>query len=429
MRKMKNSKIEWVGEIPENWEVKPIRALFVENNNKNVLGKETKALQFKFGEIVPKKNFNAADDEYVADTILKYNIVDKDMIVINGLNLNFDFVTKRVGLVKERGIITSAYMSFYIKDKKSVSPNYANYLLKSYDNCTAFHNMGGGVRKILTFEELKHNLFLLPPLTEQKEIAEYLDEKCGEIDALLADIKDEIETLEQYKRSVITESVTKGLNPSAPMKNSGIDYIGEVNEEWRITKLGYICQKLNRPIMNNAEALICSNKGKVVFRGDISLGLSSENDKMYQGVEKGDLCIHGMDTWHGAIAVAEMDGKITTVVHCCDSKENKRFIAYYLQMLAFKKVYKTISNGVRGNTSDFRSWDKAAAIYIALPRKEQQDIIANYLDEKCFEIENIISDKQTEIQTLESYKKSLIYEYVTGKKEVKINEKEKTIQT
>lgn len=205
---MKNSGIEWVGEIPEHWEVKPIRVLFIENNNKNILGKETKALQFKFGEIVPKNNFNAADDEYVADTILKYNIVDKDMIVINGLNLNFDFVTKRVGLVKERGIITSAYMSFYIKDKKSVSPYYANYLLKSYDNCTAFHNMGGGVRKILTFEELKHNLFLLPPISEQQEIAEYLDKKCAEIDAVISDKQTEIQTLESYKKSLIYEYVT-----------------------------------------------------------------------------------------------------------------------------------------------------------------------------------------------------------------------------
>ena len=418
MRQMKNSGIEWVGEIPAEWECKPIRALFLENNNKNYFGKETKALQFKFGKIVPKQNFNADDDEYVAETILKYNIVDKGMIVINGLNLNFDFVTKRVGLVRDRGIITSAYMSFSVKDLQTVMPEYACYLLKSYDNCAAFHNMGGGVRKILNFDELKHNLFVLPPLFVQRAIAEFLDKKCGEVDALIADIQQEIETLEQYKRSVITEAVTKGLDPSVPMIDSGIDYLGRINSEWRLTKLGYICQKLNRPVPEKAEALICSNKGKVVLREDVSVGLISENDRMYQGVKVGDLCIHGMDTWHGAIAVSSLNGKITTVVHCCDSREDKRFIAYYLQMLAFKKVYKAISNGVRGNTSDFRSWDKAGDIYIVLPNKETQQQIADYLDKKCKEIEGVIAEKQSQIETLESYKKSLIYEYVTGKKEV-----------
>lgn len=433
MRQMKDSKIEWVGEIPENWEVKPIRALFVENNNKNVLGKETKALQFKFGEIVPKKNFNAADDEYVADTILKYNIVDKDMIVINGLNLNFDFVTKRVGLVKERGIITSAYMSFYIKDDKSVSPYYANYLLKSYDNCTAFHNMGGGVRKILTFEELKHNLFLLPPLTEQKEIAEYLDEKCGEIDALLADIKDEIETLEQYKRSVITESVTKGLNPSAPMKNSGIEWVGEIPEHWEIHPLYYyFSERKRKNILGKETNLLSLSYGKVI-RKDIntSEGLLPENYNGYNIVEQGDIVLRltdlqndkrslrtGLIKERGILTSAYVT--IKPIKAICSS-----YFHYALHSYDIMKVFYNMGNGVRQGLN-YDELSKCALI--APPLSEQQEI-AEYLDKKCAEIDAVISDKQTEIQTLESYKKSLIYEYVTGKKEVKINEKEKTIQT
>lgn len=147
MREMKESGIEWIGDIPKSWDCKPIRALFYENRNKNVLGNESKALQFKFGTIVPKVNFDAEEDDYVAQTILKYNIVDYGTIMINGLNLNFDFVTKRVALVKERGVITSAYIAFEANDKKQIRPEYANYLLKSYDSCAAFHNMGGGVRK------------------------------------------------------------------------------------------------------------------------------------------------------------------------------------------------------------------------------------------------------------------------------------------
>lgn len=127
-----------------------------------------------------------------------------------------------------------------------------------------------------------------------------------------------------------------------------------------------------------------------------------------------------MDTWHGAIALSEYKGKITRVVHVCDSKHDKRFITYYLQQLAFNGVYKLISNGVRGNTSDFRSWDKVADIYIALPNHEEQISIADYLDVKCAEIDAIIAQKQEQLAILSDYKKSIIYEYVTGKKEVPV---------
>ena len=204
---MKDSGIPWVGEIPEEWKCLPIRALFVENKNKNKFGKETKALQFKYGKIVPKKNFDP-EENYVAETVLNYNIVDCGMIVLNGLNLNFDFVTKRIALVTEKGIITSAYMSFYPLDKNRVLSEYANYLLKSYEHCTAFHNMGGGVRKILNFDEFKRQYFILPPLDEQQEIADYLDNKCTEIEQIIADKKSQIETLDGYKKSLIYEYVT-----------------------------------------------------------------------------------------------------------------------------------------------------------------------------------------------------------------------------
>lgn len=435
MREMKDSKIEWVGEIPENWEVKPIRALFVENNNKNVLGKETKALQFKFGEIVPKKNFNAADDEYVADTILKYNIVDKDMIVINGLNLNFDFVTKRVGLVKERGIITSAYMSFYIKDDKSVSPYYANYLLKSYDNCTAFHNMGGGVRKILTFEELKHNLFLLPPLTEQKEIAEYLDEKCGEIDALLADIKDEIETLEQYKRSVITESVTKGLNPSAPMKNSGIEWLGDQPIHWEHFKGKYIFKQRNERGNQVKLQLLSPTQNYGVIPQTLYEELSGMsavklneniNLSILKTIHKGDFCI-SLRSFQGGFEYSQYEGVVSPAYQVF--YPTKKIFDGYYKYLFKEKSFIAVMNSYTLSLRDGKNiaFSDFGNTLIPYPPLSEQQEIAEYLDKKCAEIDAVISDKQTGIQTLESYKKSLIYEYVTGKKEVKINEEEKNI--
>ena len=201
------------------------------------------------------------------------------------------------------------------------------------------------------------------------------------------------------------------------MKDSGIEWIGKIPEHWKKTRLEYCCTKMDRTFSPKADALICSNKGEVVLRGENSIGLISDNDNMYQGVKPGDLLIHGMDTWHGAIGVSELEGKCTRVVHVCESLENKFFICYYLQSLAFKNVYKAISNGVRENTSDFRSWEKTGHIPIFLPPKQEQDKLANYINNSIKNIKKIITTKQQQLQTLADYKKSLIFEYVTGKKE------------
>ena len=222
MRAMKDSGIEWVGLVPQSWSVNPIRAEFQEVTEKNKLGLVKNALKFTYGNIVKKDNFDADDDNYVADTILNYTVVNPGTIMLNGLNLNFDFVSQRVALVKEHGIITSAYIAFAPNSNGRISSRFITYLLKAYDGCKAFHNMGGGVRKILNFSELKKQYIVYPTLVEQKHIADFLDAKCAEIDALTADIQTQIDTLEQYKRSIITETVTKGLNPDAEMKDSGI---------------------------------------------------------------------------------------------------------------------------------------------------------------------------------------------------------------
>lgn len=414
MRQMKDSEIEWVREIPKDWEVHPIYYFFAERKNKNKLGKERNLLSLSYGRVI-SKDINTREG-LLPENYNGYNIVEKDDIVLRLTDLQNDKRSLRTGYIKEHGILTSAYVT--LKPIRKIDSRFFHYVLHSYDTLKVFYNMGNGVRQGLNYDELSKCKLIAAPFSEQKIIANYLDKQCAEIDALIADIQAEIDTLEQYKRSVITEAVTKGLNPNAEMIDCDIDYLGKMNKSWTLTKLGYICTKLDRPVLKEAPPLICSNKGKVILRGDENIGLSTDNDNMFQGVKAGDLCIHGMDTWHGAIAVSDLEGKITNVVHCCDSNEDKRFIAYFLQMLAFKKVYKAISNGVRGNTSDFRSWDKASSIYIVIPSNSEQKKIADYIDEKCAQTEQIINEKQSQIDTLESYKKSVIFEYVTGKKEV-----------
>ena len=148
MRKMKASGIEWIGEIPEGWAVAPVRSCFDEVRTKNTDGHEQNALQFKSGNIISKTNFNANTDDYVADTITNYTVVLPDTVMINGLNLNYDFKSLRVALVKEKGVITSAYLAIF-PDREKIFPQYATYLFKGYETKMAFHNMGAGIRKTL----------------------------------------------------------------------------------------------------------------------------------------------------------------------------------------------------------------------------------------------------------------------------------------
>lgn len=418
MREMKDSGISWVGEIPKEWRCLPIRALFTENRNKNFLGRETKALQFKYGTIVPKKNFDP-EENYVAETILNYNIVDRGMIMLNGLNLNFDFVSKRIALVAERGIITSAYMSFYPTDTTIVLSEYANYLLKSYDNCAAFHNMGGGVRKILNFDELKRQYFVLPPLAEQQRIAEFLDRECGKIDGLKADIQAQIDTLEQYKRSVITETVTHGLNPSAPMNECSVSWARQIPQHWKVMPNKHLMTKIKNicPIYKGEDILSLTMYGVIVRDLDAGGKMPSSFDG-YQYIKKGNLlmCLFDIDVTPRCIGIIKQNGITSPAYSQFKMKKiaNARFYYYYYLMLDYTKELLHLAKNLRHSLTE----DQLGAIKQLVPPLDEQQEIADYLDNKCAEIERIIADKKSQIETLDGYKKSLIYEYVTGKKEV-----------
>ena len=198
------------------------------------------------------------------------------------------------------------------------------------------------------------------------------------------------------------------------MKPSGIPWLREVPAEWNVSRLGFAVEKIVRKFDKADPPLICTNKGKVVFRTEATLGQTSDREDGFQGVQSGDLCIHGMDTWHGAIAVSDISGKCTTVVHVCRSERNDvRFISLYLQALAFLKVYKAFSNGVRQNTSDFRSWKAASRIPVLLPSLPEQRAISACLDGAVARIDALREKIKCEIDRLGDYKKSLIAEMVT----------------
>lgn len=409
MREMKDSGISWIADIPEHWSVSKIGGLYSLRVTK-VSDRDYPPLSVTNKGILPQ-----------LETAAKTNAHDDRKLVCKGdfaINSRSDR-RGSCGISSYTGSVS--LINTILRPMTEMHPQYYDWLFHTIQFGDEFYKWGHGIVDDLWttgWQDMKKISIPTPPITEQAVIADFLDEQCAEIDSLISDIQSQIEALEEYKRSVITEAVTKGLDSDVEMRDSGVDYIGKMNTKWKLTKLRYICEKLNRYFDSDTEPLICSNKGEVFPRGDSSIGLVSDNDKMFQGVHKGDLLIHGMDTWHGAIAVSDYDGKCTTVVHVCDSEQNKYFICYFLQMLAFKSVYKAISNGVRENTSDFRSWDKAGHIYITIPDIDEQNRIAEYIKEKVEHINAVIAEKKQQIETIEEYKKSLIFEYVTGKKEV-----------
>lgn len=427
MQTMKDTKIKWLGEIPDSWQLKKIKYVLQERIEKNNPVRTTYILSLTAKQGVIPYDEKEGGGNKPKEDVSAYRLAYPGDVVMNSMNI----LSGSVGLSQYFGCVSPVYYMLRPKEKDD-DVRYYNYIFQTTLFQRSLFGLGNGIlikesgngklntiRMRIPMDKFGGLYIPIAPKDKQKKISDFLDAKCGEIDILIKNIQEEIDVLEDYKKSVISEEVTRGLDCNSALKDSGIFYMGPIKETWSISKIGYICTKLSRGFLPEDTALVCSNKGKVLVRDENAVGKMVSEDNAMQGIKKGDIAIHGMDTWHGAIALSEYDGKITRVVHVCDSTEDKRFVVYYMQYLAFQGVYKLISNGVRGNTSDFRSWDKVKDIYIPLPEsREEQKKICDHLDLVCKEIETAIDNKREQLDMLEQYKKATIYEYVTGKKEV-----------
>ena len=420
MREMKDSGIEWIGNIPASWKSVPMRYLFRECTTKNRLGQEKTALKFTYGTIIPKTNFDA--NTYVDNTIMSYTVVHPGVIMINCLNLNYDFVSQRIGLVKDYGAITSAYLA--IEPNNQVLSAYATYQLKSWDAAKAFHNMGTGVRKTLDFSELGKKHFVLPTLGEQKNIVAFLDSKCSEIDAISADIQKEIETLEQYKRSVITEAVTKGLNPDVEMKDSGVAWCPQIPSNWQYTNpKGLFGLRTDRAFRNDRQ-LTASQEYGIVYQDEYmettgnKVVTVTKDFSILKHVEPDDFVI-SMRSFQGGLEYSDKRGCISSAyVMLIPNKElvYAPFYRWFFKSSKYINALQSTSNLVRdGQAMRYANFVKVPLFIVPI---EEQKAIASYLDEKIEKVNSILAAKKKQLEILSNYKKSLIYEYVTGKKEV-----------
>lgn len=416
MREMKDSHIGWVHQIPSNWET--IRGKYVFTNNKYIVGAkvveyERLALTLN-GVIKRSKDDNEGLQPDKFDT---YQILKENELVFKLIDLQ-NISTSRVGLSPFTGIVSPAYI--ILKANKQIYPAFAEkYYLMMWMN-QVFNALGdAGVRSSLNSTELLELWLPLPPIDEQKSIAQYLDRECSKIDGVMADIQNQIDTLEEHKKSAIAEAVTKGLHPNIEMKDSGVSYIGQIPSHWKIDKGKYIFNYIQKPVREDDGVITCFRDGEVTLRSNRREdGFTiSEKEIGYQGIDKGDLIVHGMDGFAGAIGISDSRGKASPVLNVLETSNNKRYYMYFLRNMAYRGVFIALTTGIRVRTCD-TNWGKLREISYALPPKKEQDEIANNLDKKCAEIDSIIADKKSELDTLEEYKRSLIYEYVTGKKEV-----------
>ena len=416
MREMKDSGISWVGEIPKEWSVNRAKYCFV--NTKEIAGCRSdryERLALTMNGVIKRSKDDS--NGLQPEKFETYQILRPDELVFKLIDLQ-NVSTSRVGLSPYLGLVSPAYI--ILKSNKRVLPAFAEkYFLMLWKN-QIFNALGdAGVRSNLNSKDLLELSIPFPSLAEQQRIAEFLDRECGKIDGLKADIQAQIDTLEQYKRSIITEAVTHGLNPSASMKDSGIPWVGQFPTHWTKKKGKYILRYMSKPVKQDDGVITCFRDGEVTLRSNRREDGFTMADKEigYQGVDVGDLVVHGMDGFAGAIGISDSRGKASPVLNVLNTKQNKKYIMYYLRSMAYGEVFTALSTGIRVRSCDLR-WNKLAELLYPLPPIDEQNNIVNYIDEQIARTNEIIADKKSQIETLDGYQKSLIYEYVTGKKEV-----------
>lgn len=400
-RQYKDSGIEWIGKMPKEWPLRPLAVYFAENDKPNTDLETTNALQFKYGEIIQKPNNGKELTDKDRELLAKYTLVEPNDIVVNGLNLNYDLKSLRIAKVREKGIITSAYI--VLRPRNGVNASFYNYYLKALDFQKVFHGMGVGIRLTLNYQELRPLPIPVPPLPEQQCIADYLDKKCGEIDGLVSLQEQMIQTLADYKQSVITEAVTKGLNPNAHLVPSGVDWIGDIPEGWKVCRIKDL---VNLQSGTNLTTMDISDNGLFpVYGGN---GIRGYYDKYSNDGEfiligrQGALC--------GNINYAK--GKFWATEHAVVCYPKRKFALRWLGELlrAMNLGQYSFSAAQPG-----LAVERIKNLKMPLPPLPEQQSIASYLDTKCSEIDSLIALKQKKIEMLKDYKKSVIYEAVTGK--------------
>ena len=412
-RKMKESGVEWLGQIPEGWGLGRIGALYSLRNEK-VSDKDFPPLSVTMKGIVPQ-----------LETAAKTDDGDNRKLVRKG-----DFaINSRSDRRGSCGI--SAYdgsvslINTILTPRGAMSPAYYNWLFHTTSFADEFYKWGHGIVDDLwttRWDDMKRIAIPTPPYSEQERIAAFLDERCAKIDGMIAEAKASIEDYKKWKQSIIFEAVTGKHEKN--LKPSGVDWIGDVPEGWKVCRIVNLYSEVSErgndelPILSVSINTGVSDK-ELSEEEQERVFLRSEDRTKYKRVQPGDLTYNMMRAWQGAFGAVRVDGMVSPAYVVARPKVDmdSRYVEYLLRTPNATEEMKRFSHGI----TDFRLrlyWPEFKDIKIPCPNVKEQKQIADYIDEKCAAIDKLVGEKESLIADLEAYKKSLIFETVTGKREV-----------
>lgn len=419
----KDSGVEWLGKVPTHWEIAPLYSVATEREEPNIGMVEDNLLSLSYGRII-QKDINT-NDGLLPESFETYQIVRRGDIIFRLTDLQNDKRSLRTAIVEETGIITSAYVA---AAPFGISGSFLNYLLRAYDVWKVFYSMGGGLRQSMKFSDLKRLPTLIPPPGEQTTIAAFLDRETARIDALIAEQQRLIELLKEKHQAVISHAVTKGLNPDAPMKDSGIEWLGEVPAHWRVMKLVHLSKKIGDGLHGTPQYIENSEfffiNGNNIANGSILITESTrcvsqgEFEKYKIDLDDSTLLM-SINGTIGNVAFymgeSVMLGKSASYINC--SKDISRDFLYFFLQSSTVKSYFDLE--VTGTTILNLSLESIRNIPITRPPVNEQSEIAIYLKKITAEIDALIFEAQRAITLLQERRTALISAAVTGKIDVR----------
>lgn len=416
MKVMKDSGIDWIGAIPNDWDVRNVKSAFLRKKSK---AQQENPVILSLARNSVKIRDISSNEGQVAESYYDYNPVEPGDFLLNPMDL---YSGANCNVSEIGGVISPAYVN--LKANKDIDPKFYDYYFKTQYWSMALFAHGMGVsfdnRWTLNAQTLMNYKIPIPQYTEQLQISKYLNRKVAYIDSIIEKTKESMDDYKKLKQSIITETVTKGLNHDVAMRDSGIEWIGKIPKHWIVLRGKYVLEILNKPVLVSDEIITCFRDGEVTLRKNRKEDGFTMADKEigYQGIDIGDLVIHGMDGFAGSIGISDSRGKATPVLNICDSKYNKKYLMYYLRSMAYSNVFLATSTGIRVRSCDL-SWNKLANFPFPISPMIEQNLIVRYIDGKLSQIDKAIEVKTRLLESIEDYRKSLIYEVVTGKKEAK----------
>ncbi len=409
-RKMKDSGVEWIGEIPVDWDVCKIDSLYFPRSTK-VSDKDYPPLSVTMKGIVPQLASTAKTDDHDNRKLVK-----KGDFAINSRSDR----RGSCGISEYDGSVS--LINTVLQPRHGMNNEYYNWLFHSDMFSSEFYRLGHGIvddLRTTSWQEMKKMVIPAPSPTEQQQIVHFLDRKCTAIDTAIEKTKKSIEKLEEYKKAVITKAVTKGIDPNAKMKDSGVEWIGEIPEGWEVKQLRtYFSRRINKNICLQEKNLLSLSYGRIVRKNiDTKEGLLPESFDGYNIVEDGDIVIRGTDLQndHRSLRTGLVTerGIITSAYMTLRPKEdvNSIYYHYLLHCYDISKVFYSMGGGLR-QSLDYWEFIRMPILH---PTDIEQEEIISYIKTKCTTIDNAIEKKKKAIEKWEEYKKSLIYYAVTGK--------------